>query len=261
MMYDPVFDAVPNIQGGFFGRTGGVSQGAYAGLNCDPRTHGHEQDNLPYVNENLDIACRTIGSAADSLIMVDQVHGAECLIAGIEDLARRDSAMMIGKADALVTTQRGVTLGILTADCVPVLLLGARENSQPVIGALHAGWRGAFDGIVRSTITAMKAAPHTIKAAIGPSIQQSSYEVSAEFQERFLRRDKSFAVFFTAVNGKILFDLPAFVKKELQEQNVDDIEMSAHDTYSAPDRFFSHRFATHHDNGITGRQISLISLK
>lgn len=162
------------------------------------------------------------------------------------------------QADALVTARRGIALGIVTADCAPVLLSDAKAG---VVGAAHAGWRGAVGGVLEHTVAAMVSlgahAPD-IKAAIGPTIAQGSYEVDQGFREQFDNRDARF--FATGRPGHYQFDLPAYVYQCLSDTGVRDIEDLREDTYAQPHRFFSFRRATHRGEETGGRQLSVIAL-
>lgn len=163
------------------------------------------------------------------------------------------------RADAVVSSRSGLVLCIVTADCAPVLLA---DHEAGVIGAAHAGWRGAVDGVLEQTVAAMKAlgaSPARIRAAIGPTIAQPSYEVDAAFRERFAREDRSF--FVSGRPGHWQFDLPAYVAHRLRAAKVERIEDLAQDTYAQPERFFSFRRATHRGEPTGGRQISLIGLR
>ncbi|WP_421993360.1 peptidoglycan editing factor PgeF [Qipengyuania sp.] len=162
------------------------------------------------------------------------------------------------EGDALVTDRRGVVLTIVTADCAPVLLA---DPIAAVIGSAHAGWRGAHAGILENTVAAMislGARPERIRAAIGPTIAQASYEVDELFRKQFDVEDAHF--FASGREGHYQFDLPAYVAKRLRDAGVEQVQDLEEDTYTQPDRFFSYRRATHRGENTTGRQSSLIGL-
>lgn len=241
--------AVPH---GFLGRRGGVSTGQYASLNV-----GTGSDDLPRAIEaNRTLAANAVLPGA-ALATVYQVHSA--------DVVRIDTPFPMEArphADAMVTDRPGVLLGILTADCAPVLFSDAEAG---VIGAAHAGWRGAFGGIGAATVAAMEqlgADRGRIAAAIGPCIAQASYEVDDGFHLRFLAEDEGFDRFFKpGRDGHHQFDLAAFVAADLAAAGVTRVEITGLDTYADEDRFFSFRRATQAGEGGYGRQISLIGMQ
>lgn len=190
------------------------------------------------------------------LVLVKQVHSALALCT---DAPFAPDALP--EADALVTATPGLVLGVVTADCAPVLLADAEGR---VVGAAHAGWRGAFDGVLEATIAAMEqlgAVRSRITAAIGPTIAQASYEVDAGFRDRFMARDSAtVAHFIEGRAGHFQFDLPAFVRRRLGESGIAAVQDLALDTYQDPARFHSFRRATHRGEPTYGRQFSLIGL-
>lgn len=240
---------------GFLGRRGGVSTGVVAGLDMGSRGMDPGDPRLAPVLENRARGIAAVAPGA-RLVTVYQVHGADCVVAG--DWAEQDRP----HADALVTDRPGLLLGILTADCAPVLLA---DRSAGVIGAAHAGWKGAIGGVTDSAIAAMEALGARradISAAIGPCIAQASYEVDAGFAERFIAADPSNARFFAPGQpGHRQFDLEHYVAARLEAAGIGRVERLGLDTCSAPDRFFSFRRATHRAEPDYGRQISLIGLE
>ena len=246
--------ALAGVAHGFLGRRGGVSQGLVAGLNVGLGAIGAKGDAAEAVAENRARAVAAVAPGA-RLVTCYQVHSAECVVAGDWDDAGRPHA------DALVTDRPGVVLGILTADCAPVLLADAQAG---VIGAAHAGWKGAFGGVCAATVAAMEAlGAHRsrIAAAIGPCIAQGSYEVDAAFRARFLAQDAGHGSFFTP--GKAdhwHFALEAYVADCLHGAGVGQVDGLGLDTYADPSRFFSYRRATHLGEPVYGREISLIAL-
>lgn len=234
------------VEHGFFGRNGGVSSGVYSSLNCS-RFVG---DDVNLVEKNLEnVRCQL---NAEKLVTLNQVHGNTCIFAD----KNTDSGE---QADAIVTNISGIAIGILTADCAPVLL--ADEESH-IIGAAHAGWRGAMRGVIQSTIQEMiklGAKTDKIKAAVGACICKNSYEIGDDFKREF----KGNGSCFTLVNSKLHFDLPKYCREILLgagvlPKNIDVLEI---DTYADPANYFSFRFANQHTNGVCGRNISVICLK
>lgn len=239
------------IPHGFLGRRGGVSKGDCAGLN----TGWGSGDDRAAIAENRRRAIASVAPGAQ-LVTVHQIHSAEALYAAVPwpDDARPH-------ADAMVTDRPGLALGILTADCTPVLFADREAN---VIGAAHAGWKGALGGVIEATLAAMErigADRARILAAIGPVIARKSYEVDDAFARRFAEADPENEGFFSpGREGHHQFDLEAYVLARLAQAGVTRAEALGLDTYSDPERFFSYRRATHKGQADYGRQISLIAL-
>ena len=249
----PVLEKLPGIRHGFFTRGGGVSTGIYAGLNCGPGSN----DNPEHVAENRDRVATRLGVAGEDLCSLYQVHGSDVMLvqSGYPDDQRP-------QADGMVSTTPGVALGILTADCAPVLFA---EPESGIIGAAHAGWRGALDGVTDMVIEAMLdlgARRSKIHAAVGPCISQESYEVGPEFPDWFLEEDPANAEFFvpSARPDHFMFNLSDYVHMRLAEAGVGEVESLAMDTCSDEDRFFSYRRTTKRGEADYGRQISAITL-
>ncbi|HEX6603583.1 MAG TPA: peptidoglycan editing factor PgeF [Sphingomicrobium sp.] len=236
---------------GFLGRRGGVSTGALAGLNVG---YG-SKDDRGAIGENRRRAIAALLPGA-ALATVHQVHSADAVYAGApwpQDERPR--------ADAMVTDRPGLLLGILTADCAPVLFADAEAG---VIGAAHAGWRGALAGVTDSTIVAMEALgarrSHLV-AAVGPCIAQLSYEVDEAFRQRFADQELGSERFFAeSASGKPHFDLPRYVVHRLLSAGIEQVEALHLDTYDDADRFYSFRRSTHRGEPDYGRQLSAIAL-
>ena len=236
---------------GFLGRAGGVSEGIYAGLNIGLGS----DDDRDTIMENRRRAKEGVLPGSE-LVTVHQIHSADVVtVTGPMPLDQRP------QADAMVTDRPGLLLGILTADCVPVLFYDPKAN---VIGAAHAGWKGALAGVTDNVITAMEALGadrDQIACAIGPCIAQPSYEVDAAFRGRFLDSDTENDRFFAA--GKpdhYQFDIEDYVAARLQAAGITRIDKLGLDTYAHEDRYFSYRRSCHRDEAGYGRQISLIGL-
>ena len=244
---------------GFFTREGGVSTGIYASLNCG---FGAKDDTVEAVAENRRRAAQALGAPPDGLVSAYQIHSPD--VAVVEEPWTRETAP---EADALATARPGVALGVLTADCAPVLL---EDVEAGVIGAAHAGWRGALGGVVEAAVAAMEglgAERRRIAAAIGPCIGPQNYEVGPEFLERFTEADSDYARFFGApgnaaavVEGKARFDLPAFVLHRLAQARVGKAVWIDRCTYADEALFFSNRRAVHRGEGDYGRLLSAIML-
>jgi len=239
---------------GFLGRRGGVSTGIVAGLDMGSRGMDPADPRMGPVAENRRRGVEAVLPGA-RLATVYQVHSVLCVEA--QDWAEAERP----HADALVTNRPGVLLGVLTADCAPVLLADAQAG---VVGAAHAGWKGAFGGVVEATVAAMEklgARRERIAAAIGPCIAQASYEVDESFRERFMAADADHAVYFAPGRpGHWQFALEGFVSARLADAGVGRVEPLHLDTYLNENRFFSFRRATHRKEPDYGRQMSLIGL-
>lgn len=238
------------VRHGFFTRKGGASSGIFAGLNCG--TGSSDQSEIVAINRAR--VAEAMGVALENLVTLHQVHSADAVtVSGpLSDRPR---------ADALVTATEGVALAVLTADCQPVLFADA---SARVIGAAHAGWRGAHDGVLETTLDAMEALGarrENIAAVIGPTISQAAYEVGPEFFETFTDDDRDSARFFANGKGdRMLFDLPAYGLSRLRAAGVGHAEWTRHCTYGDPARFYSFRRTTHAGEADYGRLISVIRL-
>jgi YfiH family protein len=235
----------------FLGRTGGVSDGIFASLNVGLGS----SDDSAAVRENRRRAVGALGDGLE-LVTLHQVHSA---VATVADRAWPDGERP--KADAAVTDRPGLALGILTADCAPVLFADVEAG---VIGAAHAGWKGAHGGVLANTVDAMVrlgARRERIAAAIGPCIARRSYEVDEAFRLRIVADDPEHGHFFSHGRGdRHQFDLEGFVATRLAAAGVVRIEALGQDTYAQPERFFSYRRTTHAGEPDYGRQISLIAL-
>ncbi|MBY6046175.1 peptidoglycan editing factor PgeF [Vannielia litorea] len=243
--------ALAPVSHGFFTRKGGASSGVFEGLNCG----GGSSDLSDAVALNRVRVAGAMDVAPDALVTVHQVHSPDVVtVTGPLGDAKP-------KADALVSATKGVALGILTADCQPVLFADAEAG---VVGAAHAGWRGALAGVLARTVEAMEALGarrENIAAVIGPSISQRAYEVGPEFFEDFMAEDPEFARFFAGGEGdRMQFDLPGFGLHMLREAGVGTAEWTGHCTYSDPTRFYSFRRTTHRGEADYGRLISVIRL-
>lgn len=244
---------IDGIRHGFFTRQGGVSGGIYASLNCGPGS----RDDPANVKENRARVAEILGVEPNNLLSLYQKHSAEAVIA--------DKPWKDGKspeADAMVTATPGLALGVLTADCTPVLLC---DREARVIGAAHAGWRGALSGIVEATVAAMLklgARPERICAAIGPAISQKAYEVGTDYKEGFLAEEPESEAFFITdeSSGEPHFDLSGYVAERLARAGVGAIDDLGLCTYCDETRLFSYRRSQHHGEDDYGRQISAIVL-
>jgi hypothetical protein len=236
------------IRHGFFTRKGGASSGVFEGLNCG--TGSTDQSDMVRINRER--TAEAMGVPPDRLVTLHQVHSAEAVaLTGPPEAPIR--------ADAMVTATPGLALAVLTADCQPVLFADAAAG---VVGAAHAGWKGALDGVLEATLAAMEglgAERGRTVAVIGPTISQAAYEVGPEFVERFLDADPENARFFAGGRGdRALFDLPAYGLHRLRSAGVGEALWTRHCTYGDPGRFFSYRRSVHQREADYGRLISAI---
>ena len=251
MSVDAIRSGLIGVPHGFLGRRGGVSEGVCAGLNVGLGSG----DDRAAIAENRRRAVAAVAPGA-RLATLHQVHSAIALVATAPwpDDARP-------QADAIVTDRPGLALGILTADCAPVLLADAQAN---VVGAAHAGWKGALGGVIEAVVAAMEslgADRGRIAAAVGPAIARRSYEVDEAFYRRFAEADPANDGFFSpGRDGHHQFDLEGFVAARLAAAGIGRAEALGLDTYSDEARFFSYRRATHRGEPDYGRQLSLIAL-
>ena len=242
------------VRHGFFTRAGGVSEGLYDSLNCGLGSNDDEEA----VRENRGRAADAFGLAGDEICTAYQVHGDA--VAEVARPWRREAAP---KADALVSATPGVVLGILTADCAPVLLA---DGGSRVIGALHAGWRGALGGVLEAGVAGMVrlgAEPGRTRAVIGPTIGPDSYEVGAEFPAPFLAHHPAAEAFFrpAARDGHYLFDLSGYVARRLKALGLAEVAPLNRDTYAEEAHFFSYRRNSHQGERDYGRLLSAIALE
>ncbi len=239
------------VRHGFFGRRGGFSGGIYESLNAGLGSN----DDAACVRENRRRIAAAFGARPDHLLGVHQVHSSNAIF--VSEPWRGDRP----HADALVTTSPGLVISVLTADCAPVLFVDAQVG---VIGAAHAGWKGALGGVLESTLTLMEehgAERSRIAAAVGPCIHQGSYEVGPEFKQRFVESDASYASFFVSPEGdRLCFDLPGFCAARLQSLGLDRVDVLPLDTYTRPYDFFSHRRSVHAKESDYGRNCAAIAL-
>jgi purine-nucleoside/S-methyl-5'-thioadenosine phosphorylase / adenosine deaminase len=253
-MLEPILSSAlqaPGIRHGFFTRAGGVSEGLYAGLNCGLGS----RDATERVLENRARVARHLGGSEPEVLTLYQVHSGKAV--RVDGPIARDS---LPKADAVVTTVPGLVVGVLTADCTPVLFV---DPEAKVVAAAHAGWRGAVGGIIESTVAEMESAGarrDRIRAAIGPTISQPAYEVGPEFEAELLALDPANQHFFVrpSAPGKAHFDLPGFLSRRLDRLELAAVDRVSPCTYANESLFFSFRRTTHRAEPDYGRQISAI---
>lgn len=242
------------ISYGFFTRIGGNSCGEYKGLNCGTGSN----DDPENINLNRAEVARNFNVEPDHLLSLYQIHGnvVHTINAPWDERPQ---------GDGFVTDKAGIALGILTADCAPVLFYGLKADGAPVIGAAHAGWGGALKGVLDETVlkmTQIGAQKDTIRACVGPCISRSSYEVTIDFVDPFLEENEDAENFFHsgAKEGQLMFDLSGYCAWRLFRVGLKNVTVMDKDTYKNQDEFYSYRRATHNNDSDYGRQISVISI-
>jgi YfiH family protein len=253
MIEAPSLSALSGIRHGFFTRAGGVSEGIYTSLNGGIGS----RDDPAKVAENRSRMAAALGVAPEQLLTAYQIHSPTAVT--VEAPWSRESRP---HADAIVTHRRGIAIGVTTADCGPILFADAQAG---VIGAAHAGWRGALHGVLEAAITAMEelgAARERIVAALGPMIRQPNYEVGPEFLAQFEAADGANRSFFqpSARARHAQFDLAGYIAARLRRNGIGRIEDVNRCTYGAPDEFFSYRGSTHRGEPDYGRHVNAIVL-
>ncbi|MDI4238896.1 peptidoglycan editing factor PgeF [Bradyrhizobium sp. Arg237L] len=249
----PLLSAIPGLRHAFFSREGGVSEGIYAGLNGGIGSN----DAADNVAENRRRMAERLGVGPDRLLTLYQVHSPEVVVATTPWASDARP-----KADAIVTRTENLAIGVTAADCGPILFV---DPNARVIGAAHAGWKGALTGVLESTVEAMErlgADRSGIVAAIGPLIRQHSYEVGPEFVARFLEADADNALFFLPGEreGHAMFDLGGYIRMRLENAGILMIDDIGIDTYS-DERFYSYRRSVHRKEGDYGRHVHAIALE
>ena len=254
----------PMIRHGFFGRQGGVSAGIFNSLNCrfsSCEGEDNERDSREHVVENRKRLVFALADEGLPLVTVNQIHSSDCVV-----VDRPFETGEIPDADALVTDKAGLVIGVSTADCGPVLFAGKKEDGAPVIGAAHAGWKGALNGVTDAVIDKMLAlgvTPDSIQATVGPCIARASYEVSENFAAPFVAKDPMNEHFFEFArkDGHLMFDLAGYIASRLAQKGVRHVTITGRDTYALENDFFSYRRKTHRKEPNYGGQISAIMMK
>ena len=238
------------ISHGFFNRNGGKSQGIYRSLNCGLGSN----DEKTKVNENIKIVKNKINPNAKDIFFVHQIHSNNFIFLSRNSKHKKKKI----NADAIITNQKKLPIAVLTADCVPILLY---NEEKKMIAAIHAGWKGAYKGIIKNVINFMfkqgcKSGNTTV--AIGPSISKNSYEVKKDFKKKFVKKDKKNIIFFKDSNKKIYFDLPNYVKSQVKLHKIKNIDFLNKDTFIKKNNFFSARQSIKFKHNDYGRNISII---
>ena len=238
-----------NINHGFFDNLGGVSTGIYKSLNCGIGSNDRKKN----VTKNLKIVSKKIG-VKKNIVLLHQLHSNKIFF--INKISKKK---LLG--DGLVTNVKNIAIGILTADCAPILFYDPKKN---IIGAAHAGWRGAYKKIEKKMISKFKkrgSKLNDILAVIGPCISQKNYEVKNDFKTNFLKQSSQNIKYFKIVNNKIYFDLKGYIFNQLKKAGINNIETIKKDTFNPKNNFFSARRSLKKKNNDYGRNISIIMIK
>ena len=250
MIYSKLLHETNIVNHGFFNKTNGFSKGIYKSLNCGSGS----KDKKSFVKKNLNYVQSKIRSKKNKIILLYQVHSAKFI-----HIKKMPQKKIIG--DALITKNRNLPIGILTADCAPILLL---DRNKKIIAAVHSGWKGAYKNIITKVLKKfikLGSNKKDIIAAIGPAISQKSYEVGEEFKDKFISKSKKNRVFFKYKRNKIYFDLTNFIYNQLISFGISKIDVIRKDTFDKKNNFFSARRSIKKNEPDYGRNISVIMLK
>ncbi len=243
---------IKNIRHGFFNSTGGKSKSIYKSLNCGIGS----KDVIANVKKNLQLVRKKISKKAKNIFLVQQIHSNKFVF-----IDEKYNKKIKPKADAIITNQRYLPIAILTADCVPILIC---DNKKKMIGIIHAGWKGAYKGIIDRVIKFMIKKGCKLKnftIAVGPSISVKNYEVKEDFKKKFLKKDKKNLKYFKIKRKKLYFDLTKYVQALLLKSKIKNIDILNIDTFDVKNKFFSARRALKQKHNDYGRNISIIMIK
>ena len=252
MFYSKKLSKFSIISHGFFNKDGGVSKGIYKSLNCGAGS----KDKKANIEKNLKIVKKKISKKSKEIFLVKQIHSNKFIFLNKNSNIKSRSV----NADAIITEKKNFPIAILTADCVPLLIFDKRRK---MIAAIHAGWRGAYNGIIQKVIRFMLSKgckKGDMVVAIGPSISIKSYEVKKQFKSKFIKKDKKNIKFFKSQNNKIYFDLPNYAKKQVKLNQIKNINLLNIDTFNKKNNFFSARRSLRLNHNDYGRNISIIMI-
>ena len=239
-----------NVRHGFFNQQGGISKGIFKSLNCGLGS----EDKIQNVKKNIEIVCKKIGCNKNKLVLLNQFHSN--IVHKISKIPKKNL-----KGDSLITNKKNIALGILTADCAPVLIY---DPVNSLISAIHVGWKGAYKKIIFTTLKKLSSNGSNFKdliAVIGPCIGKANYEVKNDFFKKFIKQEKRNKKFFYVKNNKIYFSLNAYIKNHFLKLGVKNIEIMKKDTYLSSNNFFSARRSIKNKLNDYGRNISVIMIK
>ena len=252
MIISKKFKRLKGISHGFFNRKGGISKGIYKSLNCGPGS----KDKKIYIKKNLEIVKNRIKKNSNDILLLQQFHSNKFIFINKKFKLKKKRF----KADAVITNKKNLPIGILTADCVPILIY---DDTSKNIAAIHAGWKGAYKGIIHKVINFMikkGCKRKNIHAVIGPCISKKNYNVKENFFKKFIKKHKRNKIFFKMRKNKIYFDLPNYVKSQLKSNKIKDIDHINIDTFDIKNNFFSARRSLKLKDADYGRNISIIMI-
>ena len=252
MIKSKKFGRFNEISHGFFGRNGGFSVGVYKSLNCGIGS----KDNKNNVKKNLNLICKKVKCTKNNLILMNQTHSNNFKFISSKNKIKSNKV----NSDALITDVKGKCLGVLTADCAPILIY---DKNTKMISAIHAGWKGAFNGIIKKVLNFFKKKGsdlNNIRVVIGPCISKNNYEVKDDFVKKFLQKDQKNRKFFSIRNAKTYFCLNSYIKNDIRKLGVKNIEIINKDTYNSKNKFFSARKSIKNKVNDYGRNISVIMI-
>ena len=253
MIFSKKLKKFKDIKHGFFNRKGGKSTGIYKSLNCGVGS----SDKKKNVLRNLTIVCKKIGCSRKKLVLLHQIHSNK--FSFIDEKYNFNNKKI--KADALITNLRNVAIGVLTADCVPILIY---DKKLKIIAGIHAGWKGVYKDIIYKVIIFLKkkgSNTNNLYAAIGPCIFEKNYEVQKDFKDRFLKKNKKNSIFFKSRKNKTYFSLNNYVYNQLKEKGIKSRELINKNTFDNKNNFFSARRSIQDNENDYGRNISIIMIK
>ena len=240
------------INHGFFNRENGNSKGIYKSLNCGPGSKDKKKD----INKNLEIVKNKINKNSKKIFLLNQIHSNKFVYINKNFRFKKKRI----KADAIITDQKNIPIAVLTADCAPLLIY---DNKKNVVAAIHAGWKGAFKGIIKKVINFMLkigCKRTSITVAIGPCISQKNYEVKEDFKKKFLKKDKKNKIFFKKIKDSIYFNLPNYIKYQLKFDKIKSVDLLNVDTFDKKNNYFSARRSLKLNHADYGRNISIIMI-
>ena len=240
-----------SIEHAFFNRLGGKSTGIFKSLNCGPGSSGKQKN----IQKNLEVVCNKINSKSKKIVLLNQVHSSK-----FHYISKHSNLNNKFEGDALVTDRKNVPIAVLTADCAPILIY---DKNRGMIAAIHAGWKGAYKGIVKKVVKFMIKKGCTSKdiiAAIGPCISANNYEIKEDFKKKFINKDKKNIIFFKRTKKKNYFNLNKYIHFQLESLNIKKIDIINKDTFNAKNNFFSARRSISRNENDYGRNISVIMI-
>ena len=252
MFYSKKLLKFSEINHGFFNKDNGVSKGIYKSLNCGVGSKDKKTD----IQKNLKIVRKKISNKSEEIFLVKQIHGNKFLFLR-KNLNIKNRSV---SADAIITEKKNLPIAVLTADCVPILIF---DKKKKMIAAIHAGWRGAYKGIIQKVIKFMfnqGCDQKNMIVAIGPCISMSNYEVKKQFKDKFIKKDEKNIQFFKNNKNKIYFDLQKYVKKQVKLNKIKNIDLINVDTFNIKNNFFSARRSLKLNHNDYGRNISTIMI-